>query len=97
MKSRHPHILNISPPLNLNPAWFANHVAYTIAKYGMSMCALGMAEEFKADKIGVNCLWPRTGNHLMRELFHSNSFSSPTFIQKIVLINFVFTENLQFK
>ncbi|KAK7582190.1 hypothetical protein V9T40_013635 [Parthenolecanium corni] len=60
LKSRHPHILNISPPLNLNPVWFKQHVAYTIAKYGMSMCALGMAEEFKDDKIGVNCLWPRT-------------------------------------
>lgn len=62
LKSRHPHILNISPPLNLNPMWFKQHVAYTIAKYGMSLCALGMAEEFKDDKIGVNCLWPRTGN-----------------------------------
>lgn len=60
LKSRHPHILNISPPINLNPLWFKQHVAYTIAKYGMSMCALGMAEEFRADKIGVNCLWPRT-------------------------------------
>lgn len=60
LKSRHPHILNISPPLNLNPMWFKQHVAYTIAKYGMSLCALGMAEEFKDDKIGVNCLWPRT-------------------------------------
>lgn len=61
LKSRHAHILNISPPLNLNPLWFKQHVAYTIAKYGMSMCALGMAEEFRDDKIAVNCLWPRTG------------------------------------
>lgn len=59
-KSNHAHILNISPPLNLNPFWFKNHVAYTISKYGMSMCALGMAEEFKTDNIAVNALWPRT-------------------------------------
>ncbi|KAI5701450.1 hypothetical protein M8J75_009703 [Diaphorina citri] len=59
-KSNHAHILNISPPLNLNPFWFKNHVAYTISKYGMSMCALGMAEEFKGDNIAVNALWPRT-------------------------------------
>jgi putative sterol carrier protein len=62
-KSNHAHILNLSPPLNLNPMWFSNHVAYTMAKYGMSMCVLGMAEEFKADKIGVNALWPRTAIH----------------------------------
>lgn len=59
-KSSHAHILNISPPLNLNPFWFKNHVAYTISKYGMSMCALGMAEELKGDNISVNALWPRT-------------------------------------
>ena len=57
---RNPHILNLSPPLNLNPRWFKNHVAYTMAKYGMSMCVLGMAEEFRADGIAVNALWPRT-------------------------------------
>ncbi len=57
---RNPHILTLSPPLNLDPKWFAPHVAYTIAKYGMSMCVLGMAEEFRADGIGVNALWPRT-------------------------------------
>jgi len=55
-----PHILNISPPLNMNPLWFKSHVAYTMAKYGMSMCVLGMAEEFKGDRIGVNALWPKT-------------------------------------
>jgi len=60
-KGRNPHVLNLSPPLNMSPKWFGNHVAYTIAKYGMSMCALGMAEEFKDYGIGVNCLWPRTG------------------------------------
>lgn len=59
-KSDNPHILNISPPLNMSPRWFANHVAYTMAKYGMSMCVLGMAEEFKKDGVAVNALWPRT-------------------------------------
>jgi citronellol/citronellal dehydrogenase len=57
---RNPHILNLSPPLNMNAQWFAPHVAYTMAKYGMSMCVLGMAQELKADGIGVNALWPRT-------------------------------------
>ncbi|XP_053607539.1 hydroxysteroid dehydrogenase-like protein 2 isoform X1 [Plodia interpunctella] len=58
--SNHAHILNLSPPLNMNPYWFSLHVAYTMAKYGMSMCVLGMAEEFKPFNIGVNALWPRT-------------------------------------
>ena len=57
---RNPHILNLSPPLSMKPVWFKNHVAYTMAKYGMSMCVLGMAEEFKRDGIAVNALWPRT-------------------------------------
>lgn len=57
---RNPHILNLSPPLSMKPKWFKNHVAYTMAKYGMSMCVLGMAEEFKRDGIAVNALWPRT-------------------------------------
>jgi citronellol/citronellal dehydrogenase len=57
---RNPHILNLSPPLSMKPRWFAPHVAYTMAKYGMSMCVLGMAEEFRADGVGVNALWPRT-------------------------------------
>ncbi|MGA8053520.1 MAG: NAD(P)-dependent oxidoreductase [Burkholderiales bacterium] len=57
---RNPHILMLSPPLNMNPRWFKNHVAYTMAKYGMSMCVLGMAEELRGDGIGVNALWPRT-------------------------------------
>jgi citronellol/citronellal dehydrogenase len=55
-----PHVLNLSPPLNLDPRWFAPHVAYTIAKYGMSLCVLGMSEEFRADGIACNALWPRT-------------------------------------
>ena len=57
---RNPHILTLAPPLNLDAKWFGGHVAYTIAKYGMSMCVLGMAEEFRADGIGVNALWPRS-------------------------------------
>jgi citronellol/citronellal dehydrogenase len=59
-KADNPHILNLSPPLNMEPKWFAPHVAYTMAKYGMSQCVLGMAEEFKSDGIAVNALWPRT-------------------------------------
>lgn len=59
-KSENPHILNLSPPLNMDKKWFAPHVAYTMAKYGMSLCVLGMAEELKGKKIAVNALWPRT-------------------------------------
>jgi citronellol/citronellal dehydrogenase len=57
---RNPQILTLSPPLSMKAKWFKNHVAYTMAKYGMSMCVLGMAEEFKRDGIAVNALWPRT-------------------------------------
>jgi citronellol/citronellal dehydrogenase len=57
---RNPHVLTISPPLTLDPRWFSPHVAYTIAKYGMSMCVLGQAQEFRPLGIGVNALWPRT-------------------------------------
>jgi citronellol/citronellal dehydrogenase len=59
-KSDNPHILNLSPPLNMEARWFAPHVAYTMAKFGMSMCVLGMAEELRRDGIAVNALWPRT-------------------------------------
>jgi citronellol/citronellal dehydrogenase len=59
-KAKNPHILTLSPPLNLNPQWFKPHVAYTIAKYGMSMCVMGMAEEFREAGVAVNALWPRT-------------------------------------
>jgi citronellol/citronellal dehydrogenase len=59
-KAKNPHVLNLSPPLNMQARWFAPHVAYTMAKFGMSMCALGMAEEFKDDGIAFNTLWPRT-------------------------------------
>jgi citronellol/citronellal dehydrogenase len=58
--SANPHILTLSPPLNFDAKWFAPHVAYSISKFGMSLCALGMAREFAADGIAVNCLWPRT-------------------------------------
>jgi len=58
--AENPHILNLSPPLNLNSKWFKNNLAYTMAKYGMSMCVLGMAEEFKEDGIAINALWLRT-------------------------------------
>ncbi len=58
--SRDPHILNLSPPLAMQAKWFEAHTAYTISKYGMSMCTLGMAAEFRANRIAVNSLWPRT-------------------------------------
>ncbi len=59
-KSDNPHVLTLSPPLNFKPEWFGTHVAYSIAKYGMSMCTYGMAEEFKGEGIAFNSLWPRT-------------------------------------
>jgi citronellol/citronellal dehydrogenase len=59
-QGRNPHVLTLSPPLNLKPHWFGPHVAYSIAKYGMSLCVLGHAEELRSDGIGVNALWPRT-------------------------------------
>jgi citronellol/citronellal dehydrogenase len=59
-RGRNPHVLTLSPPLNLEPRWFGPHVAYSLAKYGMSLCALGHAAEFKPDGIAVNTLWPRT-------------------------------------
>jgi citronellol/citronellal dehydrogenase len=59
-QAANPHVLTLSPPLNLDPKWFAPHVAYTLSKYGMSMCMLGMAQEFAAEGIAFNCLWPRT-------------------------------------
>ena len=60
LKSSNPHILNLSPPLDMSPKWFGPNVAYTMAKFGMSMCVLGMAEEFKEEGVAVNALWPRT-------------------------------------
>jgi len=60
LASANPHILNIAPPLDMQAKWFAHHTAYTMAKFGMSMCTLGMAEEFRAQGVGVNSLWPLT-------------------------------------
>ena len=60
LKAENPHILNLSPPLNMEERWFENHVAYTMSKFGMSMCVLGMAGEFRAQGVAVNALWPRT-------------------------------------
>ncbi len=60
LKAQNPHILNLSPPLNFEPRWFGPHCAYSIAKYGMSLCVLGMAEEFKGKGVAVNALWPKT-------------------------------------
>ena len=59
-QAANPHILNLSPPLNMEARWFAPHVAYSIAKFGMSLCVLGMADEFRGQGIAVNALWPRT-------------------------------------
>jgi citronellol/citronellal dehydrogenase len=59
-QSANPHILNLSPPLDMKAKWFAGHVAYTMSKYGMSMCTLGMSEELRQEGIAVNSLWPRT-------------------------------------
>lgn len=59
-KASNPHVLMMSPPLDMHPRWFGGHVAYSIAKYGMSLCVLGMAEDFRKDGVAVNALWPRT-------------------------------------
>lgn len=74
-KSNHAHVLNLSPPLNMSPHWFANRVAYAIAKYGMSMCVLGMSEEFKSLNINVNALWPAKIIHTAA----SDMISGPSF------------------
>jgi len=60
LEAENPHILNMAPPLNMEPRWFGQHVAYTMSKYGMSMCVLGMAAEFKEKGVAVNALWPKT-------------------------------------
>ncbi len=59
-QAENPHVLTLSPPLSLDPKWAKSHVGYTLAKYGMSLCTLGMAEEFRDDGIAFNSLWPRT-------------------------------------
>jgi citronellol/citronellal dehydrogenase len=63
LESDNPHVLMLSPPLNMNARWFKDHLAYTMAKYGMSMCVLGLAEEFREAGLAVNALWPRTVIH----------------------------------
>jgi citronellol/citronellal dehydrogenase len=60
-RASNPHVLMISPPLDMNPRWFKSHTAYSMAKFGMSMCVLGMAAEFEDEGIAFNALWPRTG------------------------------------
>jgi citronellol/citronellal dehydrogenase len=60
LDAENPHILNNSPPLNLDPRWFSGHVAYSMAKFGMSLCVLGMAEEYREKGVAINALWPRT-------------------------------------
>ena len=79
-KSENPHVLNLSPPLNMEVRWFQNHVAYSMAKYGMSMCVLGMSSEFQRDGVAFNALWPRTAiataavaNHLGGEAMIARS------------------------
>jgi citronellol/citronellal dehydrogenase len=78
---RNPHVLNLSPPLSMKQQWFAPHTAYTMAKYGMSLCTLGHSGEFRKYGIGVNSLWPRgrgpepgsqTGDSLRRGVFYSH-------------------------
>jgi citronellol/citronellal dehydrogenase len=63
LRSDNPHVLMLSPPLSLKPKWFAGHTAYTMSKYGMSMCALGLAAEFADRGVAVNALWPKTVIH----------------------------------
>ena len=77
LKAANPHVLNLSPPLSMSPKWFENHVAYTMAKYGMSMCVLGMAAEF-AGKVAFNALWPRTAidTAAVRNLLGGDSMAS---------------------
>ena len=78
-KSENPHILNLSPPLSMQAKWFKNHLAYTMSKYGMSMCTLGMAEEFRKQGIAVNSLWPKTliataaiANNFPKDFYHAS-------------------------
>ncbi|GEQ98068.1 hypothetical protein JCM17844_17050 [Iodidimonas gelatinilytica] len=66
LKADNPHVLNLSPPLNMEERWFAPHVAYTMAKFGMSMCVLGMAGEFRSKGVAFNALWPRTAIATLR-------------------------------
>ena len=79
-KAENPHVINLSPPLNMETRWFQNHVGYTMAKFGMSMCVLGMHSEYKRFGIAFNALWPRTAiataavaNHLGGEVMMAKS------------------------
>ena len=63
LKAENPHILTMSPPINLDPNWFSRHTSYTLSKYGMSMCVLGLAAEFGIQGVSVNALWPKTVIH----------------------------------
>lgn len=83
-QAKNPHILTMSPPLNFDKFWLANHVAYTISKYGMSMCTMGMAEEFLRDGIAVNSLWPQTTIWTAAMEMISGSGSSISCIHPIV-------------
>ncbi|XP_029672994.1 hydroxysteroid dehydrogenase-like protein 2 [Formica exsecta] len=90
-KSANPHIVNISPPLNMKAIWFKNHVAYTMAKYGMSMCVLGMAEEFKPDGIAVNAVWPKTAIYTAAMEMLSGSESSDSCRKPEIIADAVYT------
>ncbi|XP_070157637.1 hydroxysteroid dehydrogenase-like protein 2 [Polyergus mexicanus] len=90
-KSANPHIVNISPPLNMKAIWFKNHVAYTMAKYGMSMCVLGMAEEFKPDGIAVNAVWPKTAIYTAAMEMLSGSESSDVCRKPEIIADAVYT------
>lgn len=90
-KSTNPHIVNISPPLNMKAIWFKNHVAYTMAKYGMSMCVLGMAEEFKPDGIAVNAVWPKTAIYTAAMNMLSGSDSSNVCRKPDIVADAVYT------
>ncbi|MCV0413845.1 MAG: NAD(P)-dependent oxidoreductase [Brevundimonas sp.] len=82
LKAENPHVLMLSPPLDLSPHWFGSHVAYSIAKYNMSLCALGMADEFRNDGIAFNALWPRTAIATAAIEFALNGADSLRFCRK---------------
>ena len=77
-KTSNPHIINISPPLNMDPHWFKNYLGFSISKYAMSMCTLGMAETFKMEKIAVNSLWPKStiATQTLKKHFSSKVYES---------------------
>lgn len=96
-QAENPHVLNISPPLNMEARWFGPHVAYTMAKYGMSLCVLGMAEEFKEAGIAFNALWPRTtiDTAAVRNLLGGEKLASVSRTPEIMAdaAHFVLTQN----